>query len=138
MLGPRFSGNCDQYLFCAISKLSDIRETNLLAWAMCLYEAMKKCKLLDITDLAVSVNDPGLDGILWKTTYRLIDQIFRGTNVKIHAYNHFYVSLLYHLPDENFTLEKFEELDDKIFDIEHETILPVKEGFKPYWEIESE
>ena len=107
----------------------------MLAWAMCLYEAMLICKELKLTDIALPVIDPGLDGILWRSTYRLIDTIFRGTNVKVHAYNHFYVSRLYQISEENFTPEVFEELDDNIFDLEHEKVLRVKKNFKPYWEL---
>ena len=134
LLGPRFSGNVDQYLFYAMTKCDDMHETNLLAWAMCLYDAIKKCKLLEITDVAISVIDPGLDGIPWKITYRLIDQICRDTGTIVHAYNHFYVSRLYYIRDKSFTPEIYDELDDKIFDIEHEKILPIDNEFVPYWE----
>ena len=138
LLGPRFTGKKGKYVYALPTKMKFSKSTNLMAWASCLREVWCDCSNFRHTDLAIPTLDPGLDGIPWKTTYRILDYLFKDRGVKIHAYTHFYTSKLYEIQaaeDMNDELIVFTELDDAIFDEENRKMLPVRDGFKPYSEL---
>ena len=135
-LGPFFTGKRDQYLFYMNTKMNKLEKTNLYTYAFCLWNLRDTMMRLDLRDVAIPALDPGLDGILFKTTHALISDIFRASGITVHVYSYFIVSLLYEIRDAPLeSADESPELEDKIYHQETQTILPVRDGFVPAGEL---
>ena len=131
-LGPFFTGKRDQYLFYMNTKMNKNERTNLYTYAFCLWNLRDTMLRLELKDVAIPALDPGLDGILFKTTHALIRTIFMGSGINVHVYSYFVVSLLYEIRDKPLeSADESPELEEKIYHQETQTILPVRDGFVP-------
>ena len=136
-LGPKFARKRGQYLFYAIVKTRRSHQANVRAWANSLFWIRKAAVKLKISDIAMPVVDDGLDGILWRSTYKIVDAIFNFMNIrdgeviKVHAYSYFYTSLLYEIyidpnTNEDYDDLEFSEYSDKLYDPDTRTIKPLR------------
>jgi hypothetical protein len=105
VLTPWISGRNEQYLFYLLVKNTKLETTQTDKLAKSLLDLRAMLLSLEITKIAVSTVDTGLDGITWPTMYEMLHIVFENTNIQVLAYRHFYTPLLFTVNDVDSTAQ---------------------------------
>ena len=101
MLGPAVTNVSGMRIFYLLVKPSDFQIASPFHLATALLDLRRQLTSHGINKIAISMVEPGNDGLPWALTYALITQIFHKTGITFLAYTHFMTNSLYGLTTMN-------------------------------------